>query len=129
MLLKKYFPMFYNQHKKYLIFACFGLTFPLLLRGGYDGARYFSESFDEWVYKHTNTWNVVIILFCDAIPSIFQLQVLVFGYIRTKQQQQSRESIPLTQDPNTITSSESFYAQSRFASYFFEPPLREGSYS
>jgi heme/copper-type cytochrome/quinol oxidase subunit 2 len=45
--LKRFFPDFYIQNRKMLLFAVIGLSTSLLLRGTVDSLRYFSKSFTD----------------------------------------------------------------------------------
>jgi hypothetical protein len=50
--LKFYFPGFYKENKKILIFATLGLSIPVLIRGLLNFIRGISESFEKWINDH-----------------------------------------------------------------------------
>jgi len=52
MRLKYYFPKFYKENKKILIFATIGLSLPIFTRGSLNFIRGISERFETWINNH-----------------------------------------------------------------------------
>ena len=52
MRLKYYFPKFYKENKKILIFATIGLSLPVFTRGSLNFIRGISERFETWINNH-----------------------------------------------------------------------------
>jgi hypothetical protein len=69
--LKRYFPDFYSQNSKMLLFAVMGLSISLFIRGVLDTLRWFSLSFNLFVTRYMNVYNSCSLVLCDIVPLSF----------------------------------------------------------
>ena len=79
-----FFPDFYNENKRMLIFASIGLTLPIILRGVIDLVSSRDEDFDALLEEYKATYDTILFLVCDLVPIGFQFSSLIFGFIRRK---------------------------------------------
>lgn len=70
-------------------------------------------------------YNAFEFLFCYLLPTIFQLNTLIFGYLRKKEDNQGKDGFPSVESFLTNNSNTSV-PNSRKDSYF-DPPLRKYS--
>jgi len=84
MKIKKYFPDFFVENKCTLIGATVGLSTSLMFRGVLDNLKYWDPAVFYKSFDIINMSNILLFIFGDVIPLIFQLSTMVFGYIRKK---------------------------------------------
>jgi hypothetical protein len=88
--LKKYFNTFYQENKVMLIFAAIGLSVPLMIRGSLDLYRHYDPKFEDLISENITLYDSLLFLVGDVIPISFQLNGLIFGYIRRKKDQRMK---------------------------------------
>ena len=73
-----------------LTLATLGLSFPLMLRSIIDLLRFAVPSFEKYVDDNASVYSIFSHLFLNLVPICFQLSILIFGYIRERDNKKYR---------------------------------------
>ena len=80
-VLKTNIPYFYMKHRKLLLLVFILISVPMAIRGVQSISTALSEEYHNWCFK-LPYYSLVYCLVCGDLSMIFQLTVLVFGYIK-----------------------------------------------
>jgi hypothetical protein len=83
--LKKNFKEFYDMYWWYMVCVCFGLSVPMILNGSLNILMKFPQV-QYYIMEHFRVYQIIGWFFCYILPIGCQLNTLVFGYLRGREE-------------------------------------------
>ena len=100
--LRKHFPDFYNTYRCLLWTATILLTLPLFVRSVKDYEYYHNEKFATWYSDHFVIDNTVYAILSTVLPIATQTASLVFGLLRSYENESKTKKGSLKQNSNFL---------------------------
>ena len=122
--LKLNFKQFYFQYRKFLIFTTFGLSIPMIIEGAIE-LIILDEEARAKLQHNLAAYNAFEFIFCYLMPTIFQLNTLIFGYLRNKEE--NWENAKLSVETYLTNNSNNSQIDIGRKDSYFDPPLRKYS--